>query len=70
MATYADRFRKSLAARAAPRGIPEEECGSVIADIEEAAGKPLDEMSEREIVRIEQRLGAIFFEYLGGKKRR
>ena len=68
--TYAERTRASIAVRGEPRGIPAEESGSVVADVEKKFKKKLDKMSDRELRTVEQQLDGIFFEYLGGKKRR
>lgn len=72
MVRYYDRFRAALAVRGEARGIPAEESGSVVAFIESERGvsRRLSEMSERELAGIEKRLDEIFYEYLGGKKRR
>jgi hypothetical protein len=52
------------------RGIPEEEAPSVVAVIEKAAGKALGDMTERELLKANRGLSQVFWDYLGGKKRR
>lgn len=68
--SYLGRTLKTIVLQGEVRGIPEQESESVVASIQKKYGKKLTEMSERELVRVNQALDALFREYLGGMKRR
>lgn len=68
--TYMARTLESIRVQCEARGIPSEELEKVRAHIEEKMDKPVEEMVDVELKRLNQALPHLMEDYLGGMKRR
>ena len=70
MASYAEKTLASIIEHCEVRGIPEPEAKSIVGAIEKKAGKPLGDLTDRQLRTVNQGIGAFLTAYLEGEKRR
>lgn len=64
--SYGERLIESILRQCARRGIPPEEEGSFLAHIEKVTETPFHQMTERQLIKVQQGLDALFVDYLEG----
>jgi len=67
---YGERVLAMMQKHCERRGIPEPELESVLALVAQKYGKSIYDMDIPELKKVNRAIPDIFFEYLGGKKRR